>query len=165
MPHHVRAEHYSIPEHLHAHVEAVFNTVQVEPLTNKHYVLDPVHSPNPELVERALAIAEEREIHSGREKTATTFSGLTTIAYLNAYYNIVNNMGNKSLSQSVFQTNDEHFSQRDLKQFQTTNGITVQAAQNIGGNITNCTAGDCFEGNLDLQVIIGPFRSTSFFTF
>lgn len=98
-----------------------------------------------------------------------TFPGLTP-PFLSAFYKIQNNRGNKSASQAVFETSGQKFSQGDLKQFQTSFGLTKQAAVDRKGISTTETClsvahpdptnADCYEGNLDLQFLMGISQRT-----
>lgn len=65
------------------------------------------------------------------------------------------------LRQSVFETNQESFSNKDLSFFQSTFSLHQQAAVAVGGFETDSCAlsgssgAGCFEGNLDVQYITG----------
>lgn len=157
---HIRAIHYSLPEEMHAHVDAVFNTVQAPPVINKKYHrLDAdaptksVFRPNLRYVREALDVASKEAGASGT---------VTTVAYLNAFYGITSNIGQSSLNQSVFETASEYFSQADLAQFQSTYSLTSQAAVDIGGFETSSCNNfrNCDEGNLDIQYIMGISQVT-----
>ena len=73
------------------------------------------------------------------------------------------------MTESVFETSTESFSPTDLTQFQQTYGLTVQAANDVGGQeVTTCntnsfgnTNGGCYEGNLDIQYIMGMAQVTT----
>jgi hypothetical protein len=99
-----------------------------------------------------------------------TFPGLTP-PFLNAFYKIQSNKANKSMSQAVFETSGEKFSPGDLKLFQISNSITRQAAVDKKGisSTETCLSvahpessnPDCYEGNLDLQFIMGIAQRTT----
>jgi tripeptidyl-peptidase-1 len=154
-----RANHYSLPVDLVPHIDAVFNTVQAPPVIPKKYHCkegEPVRQdfrPNLRRVEEALARAEAK---AGANL-------VTTVSYLNEYYGISSNTGNSSLGQSVFETASEYYSQDDLTQFQTTYNLPQQTALDVGGFETdNCgSKNDCYEGNLDIQYIMGVAQQTA----
>ena len=79
-----------------------------------------------------------------------------TVSFLNSLYQISSNVGNSHLQQAVFETSNEYYSPSDLLQFQNTFGLPRQAAFDHNGfNTTDCVSKDCYEGNLDLQYIMG----------
>jgi hypothetical protein len=63
--------------------------------------------------------------------------------------------------QSVFETNQESFSNQDLATFLRTNSLPQQKAVAVGGgetdtcSLSGSTGASCFEGNLDVQFITG----------
>jgi subtilase family serine protease len=80
----------------------------------------------------------------------------------------LDHVGNASLSQSVFETSEEYFSPRDLNAFQKLYGLQEQAAENIGGFVlksgvcaTSGNGPDCYEGNLDLQYMMGMAQNVA----
>ena len=99
-------------------------------------------------------------------RTSTIAPQDVTISFLNNLYSITSNNASNTLSQSVFQTNEQYFSQQDLTFFQQLNGITVQAAELVGGyetsscSLTADSGNDCFEANLDTQHIMGISQQT-----
>ena len=90
----------------------------------------------------------------------------TNISSLRSLYQIPNIQGSMHLIQSLFETNEEHYSPKDLEMFQEKNSLTVQAAIPIGGYTTeSCSLqpgfGDtCFEANLDIQYMMGISQLT-----
>jgi hypothetical protein len=75
-------------------------------------------------------------------------------------------IGSSFATQSVFTTNEQSFSQSDLSSFQSSNGLTEQEAISVGGhNVSACNlgsgAGQCYEGNLDIQYIMGMAQVTT----
>lgn len=126
-----RAQTYHIPSHMEEHIHAIFHVSHLPPPITHHGI---------------------RRVHP--DTTATTEP--STVDFLNDLYNVTSNLGSSHMSQSVFETADEMFSQTDLKQFQEEFGLTVQAALNHGGTVsTSCTVNSCGEGNLDIQYIMG----------
>ena len=98
------------------------------------------------------------------------FNGVT-VPFLNAFYKIQTNKGSSNQSQGVFETNNQKYSPNDVKQFQQTYGLSIQAAIDKKGVSTTdgcfsrnnqvSTAPDCYEGNLDLQYIMGISQQTN----
>jgi len=76
---------------------------------------------------------------------------------LPSYYNIISNTGSLQVSQAVYETDWEGFSPSDLTMFQTTFGLPQQAAKTnqFGDFSSDCSYGLCYEGNLDVQYIMG----------
>jgi len=129
-----RAAHYSLPTHLHGHVSAVFNTVQVPP----------EWKPKFQSLDRA----------SRRVKSSYS----VTPDFLNSLYKITPYTGSipATLQQSVFETNQESFSQADLTRFQNVFNLPrVAALAPYGHSTTDCLHSSCYEGNLDVQYIMG----------
>ena len=106
----------------------------------------------------------------GLSELSYTFPGVTP-PFLNAFYKIQSNKGNKSMSQAVFETSGEKFSPGDLKNFQISNNIPRQAAvdrKGISSTETCLSAAfpdssnpSCYEGNLDLQFLMGIAQRTT----
>jgi hypothetical protein len=104
------------------------------------------------------------------ETQGKKFQG-TTIAFVNAFYKIQSNKANKTTSQGVFETSGQKFSPNDLLKFQVDSGITRQAAVDRKGisSTTTCFSAahpdssnpDCYEGNLDLQFLMGVSQATT----
>eukprot|EP01035_Chromulina_nebulosa_P018785 gene18785-24552_t len=145
------ADEYSIPNDLNDSIEWVFNTVQTPPLFHRKY---------------------QRKADSSVYKTnlryssdgLSVYSDAVTVSFLNDYYDITSNEGNKSLSQSVFETSGESYSPDDLTTFQETFSLPIESAVDYNGyNTTDCfsTDGDCYEGNLDIQYISGVSQYTT----
>ncbi len=178
---------YSIPIELKDHIEAIFNTVQA-PLAyhpSVHVLLESNdiddEDPNQSLsLRRAIAEPITGEIsynntipaplppitsHSNRRKIYKT-----TVPYLQQFYQIDSKLrGDPQFNQSVFLTSTEYFSQSDLLEFQTQYSLTLQQAISIGGRslgFTPCppvptATKSCYEGNLDIQYIMGIAQETS----
>lgn len=147
----VRGSEYSIPSELQGHLSAIFNTVQVPPVIDKHYHI----KPNNKVRKTNLRL---RDILSSNPSLLNEESAPdVTVSFLNTYYDIPSNIGTSMLNQSVFETDSEYFSQSDLLTFQQTYSLTQQAALDEGGfETTNCGLIDnCDEGNLDIQYIMG----------
>jgi len=131
-----RATEYSLPEHVAPHLHTVFNTVQVPHV---------VHRNSPSLGGRGHLRTQENIVF-----------GQTTVDLLNEFYGMNQLLGNSSMSQSVFATDNEFFSPQDLSTFQERNGLLPHdAAAPYGHSTTDCILNSCTEGNLDMQYIMG----------
>lgn len=144
----MRSQEYSIPDTLAEHIECIFNTVQAPPLISKHYHV------------KDTTKKFKTNLRFNDFKPQSYYPPVVTVQFLNSFYGITSNIGNVNLNQSVFETANEYFSQSDLTQFQSSNGLTQQKAIDIGGFETSTcsttgTGKDCFEGNLDIQYIMG----------
>lgn len=129
-----RTEHYSLPASIVPHISGVFNTVQVPPEWKPAYKL---LKPNSKQL-----LGQQR----------------VTPAFLNAFYNITPFQGTISnkVQQAVFETNGESFSPTDLTRFQDKYGLPRQdALAPYGRATTDCIHNSCYEGNLDVQYMMG----------
>eukprot|EP01036_Dinobryon_divergens_P030826 gene30826-40129_t len=83
--------------------------------------------------------------------------GYVTPKFINRYYNVSSNTGTLQVSQAVYETNYEGYSPSDLTMFQNTFGLPLQSPIELSSffKYHNCTYRDCFQGNLDLQYIMG----------
>ena len=129
-----RAESYSLPTSVAEHVSGVFNTVQVPPEWKPAYSV--------------LKQNSKQLLSSTR----------VTPAFLNSFYKITPFTGKVSpkVQQAVFETNGESFSPGDLTRFQDKFGLPRQAAlAPYGHATTDCIHNSCFEGNLDVQYLMG----------
>jgi tripeptidyl-peptidase-1 len=151
-----RADEYSIPAHLEEHVFTIFNTVQTPPELNHPHVLTADQLEH-HIPKRALRGTGTATTHSSKQLLAEGVN----IAFLNEHYQIPSNTGSSEFSQSVFQTNDERFSPSDLAAFQDLNGLPDQGAEDPFDRATSDCGDNCFEGNLDLQVIMGIAQDTT----
>ena len=166
-----RALEYSIPISLKDDIHSVFYTVQTPPRFRPKYrmrdssVSGASHGIHPykSVFRLQGSLEKEWERKRGSGKMQTKSSGDVTVSFLNEYYQISSNLGDSRLNQSVFETGTEYYSTSDLKQFQETFGLTVQAAIDVGGNeASTCTdAMSCAEGNLDIQYIMGVAQKTA----
>lgn len=172
-----RALEYSIPTPLKSHIYAIFNTVQTPPrFSPKYYVREheaigqaPFRSDILLLPEEASKYLRSRTANTDQISTegGVTRAGYVTVAFLNQYYGISTNNGSSSYAQSVFETSTEYFAPTDLTLFQQHFQLHVQAAISIGNhNTTSCpvtatNTKSCFEGNLDIQYIMGVSQVTS----
>jgi tripeptidyl-peptidase-1 len=184
---HVRSEEYHLPAEIVPHVHAVFNTCQAMPLiTGRGALRHPRGVPlpmegniykthiykNPGNLRDAAYRANDDDdgpdapppIGDNIESDASA-DGSVTVALLNEVYGIPSNTGSESLSQSVFETNSERMSSEDLYLFQHYYGLTEQAADmrnTAAVSSSYCLyTGRCFEGNLDVQYIMGVAQNVA----
>jgi hypothetical protein len=159
----LRSLSYSIPKHLKADIQAIFNTVQAPIAYHKSFYMKEAHPVHGVPYKTNLRVKKD---FLGKSIDLLG-SGGTTVSYLKSYYEIGDIIGSASLNQSVFETSNEYFSPSDLQQFQTKNGLTVQSAISIGGHstpvcpTTSPATKSCTEGNLDIQYIMGIAEVTS----
>ena len=107
----------------------------------------------------AAELAAAKKNSSG----GTIVPKFVTPALLNKVYSIDSNTGSSQVSQGVYATDGEYFSPSDLSAFQTCMGLAQETvAVDIGGHKVNnaCGKGDCVEGNLDVQYIMGISQVT-----
>jgi hypothetical protein len=151
----VRSKHYSLPEEVAPHQDAVFHTSQVPPIIHTKYPrkqTDPkraTFAPNMDKLKKAVDQIQEENLELSLN--------VVTIFYLNQYYEIPDNIGYTTGTQAVFETASEQYSQSDLTAFQQNYNITQQTAEDVNGFETDdCSAssGNCDEGNLDIQYIM-----------
>lgn len=175
-----RCSSYHLPSLLARHVQTIFNTVQAPPVMSSKYSLEDLSvfataERRGDGLLRSYLRAEradtsrprtpfsDRSEPAGMDSAASP-NGVVTVEFLNDFYQIRTNMGSLSLNQSVFATLNEYFSPDDLTLFQQYYDLTVQPALSIGNHsIHNCSQSgiSCFEGNLDIQYIMGIGQATS----
>ena len=158
-----RAEQYFLPTHVKDHLHAVFNTVQVPPVFKPHYA-KALQGQQP----RFKTELNVRQANHQGKKLSYEVDGYVTVGFLNDFYQISTNAGDPTMSQSVFETNEESYSPSDLNLFQTTYELPIQPALHpYGFNTSECIYGnittgfDCYEGNLDVQYIMGVAQQTA----
>jgi len=153
-----RANEYSLPKSLQPHLMTVFNTVQNPPVLNpRAYERAPYKSSfRSDISVQKVPGAEHRPV---KEVQA---NGKVTVQFLNDFYRITTNTGSATQSQAVFQTNEESFSPTDLSLFQSTYGLPQQSPEDPSNMATaDCINNSCYEGNLDLQYIMGVSQQTA----
>lgn len=148
-----RALDYSLPVHMVPHIAAVFNTVQVPPEFKPKY-------------RKKIGQGGDHFKTNLRVQPADTLAdeppGVVTIPFLNQLYKITSNTGNAQHQQSVFETAGEDFSPADLAQFQRTYHLPNQpVSSTFGHDTTDCVSHDCYEGNLDVQYMMGIAQQTA----
>lgn len=156
------AKEYTIPILMREHMSAAFNTVQPPPmLAPRYHMKDAI---------RETSHFRTEDTKEKKRKLANGFQGVT-VPFLNSYYKIQSNKGNVNMSQAVFETSNQKYSPNDVTQFQTTYNLIVQAAIDKKGqsttntcfstNYPNSNNPDCYEGNLDIQYIMGVAQKTT----
>ena len=110
--------------------------------------------------------------NKGQIRELASSGSTVTPSVLRKLYKQGTNSGHSSHSQSIFSTSDEYFSQSDLLQFQNKHGLKAQEAVSVGEHSLSVsspamcstpsasTGYDCFEGNLDIQYIMGVAQDT-----
>ncbi len=146
----VRATEYSLPEELHAHVNAVFNTVQVPPSLHRRAKRKKMKESESLPFKTNLRVRTDASSALSNNNFSNTSSSdlfttsdiniqttsSVTVSFINDLYGIPSNIGDPTHSQSVFETADEYFSPSDLAIFQRTYGMANQPAEDIGGYST-----------------------------
>ena len=149
----VRALEYSLPSDIAEHVLSVFNVADF-PVTSKSHVKKG-RQPTPAELANTMA-----------SPAGTIIKNYVTPALLSQVYHIGSNTGSSLVSQGVYETSNQWFSPSDLTTFQSAMGLPSQPiAVDIGGHSANnaCSAqgeGNCLEGNLDTQYIMGVSQGT-----
>ena len=143
---------YSLPVEIAAHVLGVFNVCDVPP---------PPRS-GAKLVGR---VPSNAELAAAKKNSSggTIIPNYVTPALLNKVYSIDSNIGSSQVSQGVFETGNEYYSPSDLSAFQSYTGLPQESvAVDIGGHQENnaCGIGDCLEGNVDVQYMMGVSQVT-----
>lgn len=153
---------YTIPKALSEHVAHIFNTIQLPPIVTSHE-----NSIQLQVEQPQRKASQRKNQKKSQIRTWAVTPQDVTIPFLNGLYAIPNNNGSSTLSQSVFETNQQYYSAGDLALFQQLFGITPQAAELIGGfgtsscSLISSSGNDCFEANLDTQYIMGISQNTS----
>jgi hypothetical protein len=147
-----RAHDYRLPSAVVDHLTTVFHTVQTPPAWKPHGLMR--QSSEEEWLTRASGVRKPRH-------QQLLSNGKVTVSFLNGLYKIPSNTGSSAQQQSVFETGGEHYSSQDLQKFQQTFGLPLQAvAKDYGYDTDSCTKVDCFEGNLDVQYMMGVAQQT-----
>lgn len=133
----IRAEEYSLPLELVAHISSVFNSVQFHGISIRPTARKTSSS---EIVGDGVIISD-----------------YVTPALINQVYSISDNTGSMQIKQAVYESEYEDYSPSDLTFFQSSFGLPLQAvSEDINGHNYTCYyLGDCGEGNLDIQYIMG----------
>ena len=139
----VRAEKYSVPMVLDAHVTSVLNTVQMIPMNTRRK-------------------SSKHESISSDSKAS--FNGAVYPGILNEAYNIDSNIGHPRATQAVYETNNVSFSPHDLAAFQLQYGLPLLPVnKSIGGHSQDSycikNSNVCGEGSLDIQYLMAISQS------
>lgn len=150
-----RTDEYSIPSEVKPHLSTVFHTIQTPPeLSRKYRTVESPAASNfrSDYTIRKVGRNSNKQVQSG---------GSVTVAFLNSYYQISNNTGSAAQQQAVFETASQYYSPTDLTRFQEIYELPIQDALHPFGFTTdNCVDNDCYEGNLDVQYIMGLSQQT-----
>lgn len=155
---HILAKEYSIPGDLYHHIDSVFNLVDT-PLISQRINYEPIEAVS--AVDESENLREPKTLSDNSRRLlglSDLDSDTVTIKFLNSYYRITSNIGSTATSQSIFSTNNEYYSSKDLESFQTAFNITKTSAiakygYNAEKSGVTCSS-NCNEGNLDLQYIM-----------
>jgi hypothetical protein len=135
----------------------VFNTVQVPPVFRPKYQRLTNNNEEPRF-KTSFSVKPSKNLRTESD----ALDGTVTVSFLNDFYDITTNEGDASMSQSVFETIEESFSPTDNAQFQEMYDIPQQAAEApYGFSTDDCITFDCYEGNLDVQYIMGIAQKTA----
>lgn len=139
----IRALEYEIPSILSDHVNAVFNTVQMPPISRP-----------PTGIASGLY-----KLKADIPAPGLLQDGMVTPLLLNNFYGITNNNGLGFGSQSLYESLDQNYSPLDLTEFQTNFKLTLESvSEDINGydSDTVCVEApnNCTEANLDVQYIM-----------
>lgn len=154
----VRSKEYSIPSFLDEHVSFVLNTVQI-PMANSHAIRPKEFDVPPD----RLALPNAPILGKGG-----IINGFISPGRIVQTYNIDINSGDVRATQLVFETKDEYYSPRDLTLFQRFFELPLQSVNQLNDPRAQSPkycerTGNCQEGNLDLQWIMGIGKSPTKF--
>lgn len=151
-----RAKTYTIPTEIISFVSVVFNTVQIPPeMNSKRFQMTKVVPDS----------GSPKRTNYDDKKEPTLLSSKTTPSLLNKFYNIDSNIGHANVSQSVFESMGQFYSQDDLQIFQGKCNISLsKVAHNIGlhesSHYCNFLPYQCAEANLDVQYMMAISQVT-----
>jgi hypothetical protein len=183
-----RSDTCTIPEELRPHVSTIFNTVQTPPVLQRSARRRDVSddgearqksNSGSELPVAALSIPSPAQRLRQPKKAPEIAASMVTISFLTSLYQLPTvpppavqtqdglrspqqqHQQQHQQQQAVFETSGESFSPRDLQLFQQHNQLPRQAAlAPFGYSTRNCQKHDCYEGNLDVQFIMGVSPGT-----
>lgn len=148
----IRAKEYYLPVEINDHVIGVFNIADAPPImtSNSYKVLN-----------------DKSGIPRRHKETSAVYAdGVVDPQFLQYLYNIPTTEGSSSMTQSVFETKNQFWSNDDLNLFQKNNDLVIQDAldaTNGGRETSDCDINsviNCDESNLDLQYIMGISQNT-----
>lgn len=152
----VRAEKYSVPTILDAHVSSVFNTIQTPHMKSQKLPLAN-HLNAPKASSKAQKLA------------SLLLDNLTTPQLLNNAYGISENSGHPKATQAIFSMYEQLYSADDIVTFQNFVGLPQEKVnQTIGVGPTTvavCNADNdkCAEGNADLSYIMALSNTPTYY--
>ena len=161
-----RASTYHIPISMGEHIECIYRVshLPVTVYNHKHIHPNADNVPNVDTNINKL----HSNPHSDPQSDPIPHPNSITpsnVAFINNLYGVPPGLtGNAYTSQSVFETAEQGYSPSDLTLFQTNNHVHQQTANDIGGYsdlICNVDDGNCDEGNLDIQFIMGLSQYTT----
>jgi tripeptidyl-peptidase I len=141
----VRAEHYSLPNEIHHHIEAVVNTIEMPVLLHK----------------RPKIKIEDFDVKSFRKRQLLALDGAIPDGTIfpnrvRYFYNMTKATGSSRSTQAAYANGEQYFSPDDLEKFQrVVTGQPFQPAIVASGFTSNKITDDSAEGNLDMQWLIG----------
>jgi hypothetical protein len=156
---------YLVPKEISQHTSHIFNTVQLPASIVNHKTVQNTKN-KIKNTSKHNNKNKNKDVIRVRRTTSMTYHD-TDISLLRALYNIPDIQGSTNLTQSLFETNEEHYSPNDLETFQNHYSVTVQPAIPIGGYTTETCSlhsgqgNTCFEANLDIQYMMGISQLTT----
>lgn len=137
----VRAESYSIPIELTNHVDCVLNTIEM-----------PVRTTLGHPIPVMTSLSSKRMAGTAAQTPTASIKPIDIMKY----YNMSNVFGSSESTQAAYSGYKNHFSPMALAYFQK--NISIQALQpalSVGGYVTDDSALNSAEGNLDIQYLMG----------
>ena len=161
---------YQVPKEISQHTSHIFNTVQLPPIIVNHKAVQTTKNKNKKTnIKKNTNINMNINMNTNMRRmrrASSVTSHDTNISFLRSLYKIPNRQGSMHLTQSLFETNEEYYSPKDLEMFQEEHSLTIQAAIPIGGYTTETCSlqqgvgNTCFEANLDIQYMMGISQLT-----
>ena len=146
----VRAEKYSLPVALSAHVMHVLRTVDIPLVTRKGDIV-------PEKFQK-ISNRKFQQENLRKQFHAQGVSDVITPQKIRDYYNVTDHEGSSQSTQALYASGGQNFSPNDLTRFQKEHGLLVQSPETIGGftNDTLCVVDPsaCGESNIDVQYMM-----------
>ena len=141
-----RAEAYSLPSHLTAHILHVFNAVEFPYISASSRHSSHRNPPSRNLVSASSSSANP-----------------VTLDTLNERFRIPSNLGSQDLAQEVVGLNSQFsFNPLDVSTFLKLNNISVQSVRDPNHAAkSNCAGNDCQEGDFDLEYIMAIAQKTT----
>ena len=137
----VRAESYSIPIELTNHVDCVLNTIEM-----------PVRTTLGHTIPVMTSLSSKRMAGTAIQTPTASIKPIDIMKF----YNMSNVFGSIESTQAAYSGYKNYFSPMALAYFQK--NISIQALQpalSVGGHVTDDSALNSAEGNLDIQYLMG----------